>query len=298
MRMPDQVKVRGAAEVDSPPRPAWLEESIRRCEGRWIEGSTGGLKLCVFESTGHRVIRARIENADALNDDEFQAATIAAYGDIARELRAAPAHHVVRMWNYIPDIHRPCQNGLDRYMVFNAGRFKACQAWLGNNGNGGFEEQLPTASGVGHAGDDLVIDALGMPFKGLAVENPRQTPAYQYSAHYGPRPPCFARAMITPPFGSRPARLLVGGTASVRGEQSVHAADLAAQIKETLENLASLLRAALRVYHPRIGDGAAILRSLRQRFAKRTRIEFMTATLCRKELLVEIEGVASGGRKA
>lgn len=316
MRMPDQVKVRGAAAVDAPARPAWLEDSIRGCEGRRIEGSLPALSLCVFEATGHRVIRARIENADDLSDEAFQRATIAAYADIALELRAAPAHHAVRMWNFIPNIHRPCDGGLDRYMVFNAGRFKACQMWLGNNGSGGFEEQLPTASGVGHEGTDLVIDALGMSVKGIAVENPRQTPAYQYSPRYGPRPPCFARAMIIPPSDGRPVRLLVGGTASVRGEQSMHEADLSAQIDETLENLASLLRAAvdqcddlrisgdlaafdeLRVYHSRSADGPAILRSLRRRFANRTRIDRMTATLCRKELLVEIEGVLSGGRKA
>jgi chorismate lyase/3-hydroxybenzoate synthase len=143
----------------------------------------------------------------------------------------------------------------------------------------------------------------------MPVENPRQRPSYIYSRRYGPRPPCFSRATMIPARGGEPARLLVGGTASVVGEDSMHAGNLAAQIDETLRNLASLVAAAggaagnsrglkalrrfteLRIYRPRAGDDKQIDQTVAAHFPQ-SRTEYVSADLCRKELLVEIEGVA------
>jgi len=317
MPLPNQVKVHGKTVADAPARPTWLDDLLSGVDSRLITGSVPGLGLCIFELAGQRFVNARITDAADLSDAEFERATTAAYGDIAAQFRIAPSRHAVRIWNYIPDIHHACEEGLDRYMVFNAGRFKACQKWLARNLEGGSAvEYLPTASGVGHQGRDLVIDALGTEVKGVAVENPRQKPAYEYSRQYGPWPPCFARATMIPGANGQPDKLLVGGTASVLGETSVHERDLISQIDETLENLASLVRAAsgrgrngdnsglldgfreVRVYYPRRADAATIGRIVRERFSARARIECVPATLCRKELLVEIEGVVVGGETA
>lgn len=249
--------------------------------------------------------------AAALDPAAFEACTRDAYATIARRLRGARAPHAVRFWNYIPDIHRPCgQNssgGLDRYMCFNAGRFAACSDWFG--GPDTFDRLLATGSGVGHAGPDLVIHALATFAPGIAVENPRQVPAYRYSRRFGPRPPCFARATVVRPEGAAPL-VLVGGTASIRGEQSMHVGDLGAQTLETFENLASLVRSAcgqgadapsglerfreLRVYHFRESDRDAIAALVGPAFPNVARVEYLRADLCRPELAVEIEGVAEG----
>ena len=81
--------------------------------------------------------------------------------------------------------------GLDRYMVFNAGRFDGYAQWL--CASDGFGRLLPTASAVGVISDDLVIYCLASDTRGTPVENPRQKPAYKYSQRYGPMPPCFSR---------------------------------------------------------------------------------------------------------
>jgi enamine deaminase RidA (YjgF/YER057c/UK114 family) len=134
------------------------------------------------------------------------------------------------------------------------------------------------------------------------VENPRQVPAYKYSRRYGPRPPCFARATV---LAGKSPRLLVGGTASVRGEASVHVGDLAAQFQETLENMTALLRAApgaaadagldqfsdVRVYYVRPTDLPPLKKMCDEAFSK-AELEYIRADLCRQDLLVEIEGVA------
>jgi chorismate lyase/3-hydroxybenzoate synthase len=190
-------------------------------------------------------------------------------------------------------------------MCFNAGRFAACSDWLG--GPDTFDRLLATGSGVGHSGTDLVIHALAAAVPGTAVENPRQIPAYKYSRRFGPRPPCFARAtVLREPGGDHPPLLLVGGTASIRGEESVHVGDLRGQTLETFENLAALVRSAsgddadpglgaftdLRVYHFRDADRDAIAELVSQAFPALDRVEYARADLCRPELAVEIEGVA------
>jgi enamine deaminase RidA (YjgF/YER057c/UK114 family) len=275
--------------------PRWLNHLAKKRAGRRVIDGAAMTTLTTRQSGGERVVQARVHGAERLSPGEFEAATILAYGAIAEELAAAPARHAVRFWNYIPGIHVPCGGGVDRYMTFNAGRYEAFGRWFGADKL----DQLPTASGVGHNGADLVIVALGCEIEGIAVENPRQIPPVRYSRRYGPRPPCFARATLV---GGRRPRLLVGGTASVVGEISVHAGDLIAQIGETVANLRAILRASrlpagacfsdLRIYHPRAEDEAFIARAVRRAVGDSPRIEMARADLCRPELLVEIEGVA------
>jgi hypothetical protein len=239
------------------------------------------------------------------------------YASVLDRLGAMSASHPVRFWNFIPGIHNPVGKGLDRYMAFNAGRFAALRAdrelsagaCSASTAAGG---AIPTATGVGYHGEDLVIHCLSLTVPGRPIENPRQVPAYRYSDRYGPLPPCFARATAAMFPGESHEFLLVGGTASIVGEDSCHAGVLASQFHETCQNLRTLVAAwdgaaadsvwadrfrDLRVYVPPnrtcLDDAAALVRSV---FTGNTRIEFLPAQLCREELLIEIEGVVVGVR--
>jgi chorismate lyase / 3-hydroxybenzoate synthase len=279
---------RGAA---APPVPAWAVELV---------GAAGE----EFALTS-----ARVADAVSMDAATLEARVAAAYGEIAAGLRGSAVGHPVRLWNYVPSINGEMGDGRDRYMVFNAGRYRAFAEWYG--GDGTFDRDVATASGVGHDGRDLVIHCLAARAPGVSVENPRQVAPHRYSDRYGPVPPCFARATVLEKRGL----ILVGGTASIRGEASVHGASLAKQLEETLTNLASVVGAAyakvgdatardaaqnellaryreLRVYYPRAKDARAIESTVRRAFAKGCRIEMVRAGLCRAELLVEIEGVA------
>jgi chorismate lyase/3-hydroxybenzoate synthase len=223
------------------------------------------------------------------------------------QLGPAGAVHPVRFWAFVPDIHAQLEPDLDRYMVFNAARFAAFSAWYG--GRDAFPRALATASAVGTSGGDLVLHCLAADAAGQPVENPRQVPAYRYSRRFGPMPPCFARATVVRPRASAPL-LMVGGTASIRGEESMHETDLAAQMDETLANLASVVGAAwserpaastalaryrhLRAYHRREADRREVEVRLRSAFPGLERLELLSAELCRVELLVEVEGLADG----
>jgi chorismate lyase/3-hydroxybenzoate synthase len=249
------------------------------------------------------VLSTTVRGARAMTPDTLRAGVADAYIAIGRALTAI-GRVPIRFWNFVPDPGDPMGDGLDRYMVFNAGRFAGYAQWLGTSNE--FGRLLPTASAVGVVSDDLVVYCLASDTRGTPVENPRQKPAYKYSRRYGPTPPSFSRATIAFVNGHR--RLLVGGTASIVGEDSMHQDDVDAQLEETLRNLEALIDTAvddpqpgkalerlldLRVYIARPDDATAIRNVLAVRCPRVGRIELAVARVCRPELLVEVEGVAS-----
>jgi chorismate lyase/3-hydroxybenzoate synthase len=245
---------------------------------------------------------AVVPEAAAMPAAVLRASVTDAYVRLGHAVQAADKT-AIRLWNYLPDPAQVMGPGLDRYMVFNAGRYDGYRQWLGDiNGR----TPLATASGVGITGRDLTIHCLASASEGVPVENPRQIPSWRYSVRYGPLPPCFSRATIAAVNGRR--WLLIGGTASVVGEDSVHHRNAAAQLDETLANLAALIRAAcqvreadiaaldrlvdLRIYVVRPEDALMIHSVVRRRCRRASNIELTEARLCRTDLLVEIEGVA------
>jgi chorismate lyase/3-hydroxybenzoate synthase len=240
-----------------------------------------------------------IPDINALGKQDLERAVADAYTRLLRGLDPNRPHPL-RIWNYLPRIVDPDQDGLDRYMRFNVGRYQAFKAFFGDAAD--FGKVVPAASAVGHRGDELVIYALASRTAGRPIANPRQRPPYHYSKRFGPLPPCFARAMLIE--HERQKLLMIGGTASVRGENSVHVGDLVRQLEETARNLSALLAAAfktdgklshlsrLRVYYVTSRDLTDIQASVSQWFCAPQPAEWLQADLCRPDLLVEIEGLA------
>lgn len=207
-----------------------------------------------------------------------------------------------RIWNFIPELLEPLAGVEHRYIAFNAGRHRVYERLLDS------ASQIPVASGTGAAGDDLVIHCLYAADPGQPVENPRQIPAYRYSEAWGKRPPSFARARLAPLWGGESSSLVVAGTASIVGEETLHEQDLAEQMAEIERNLDALVEAAggsgkaacsrfrdVRVYVPSFEDLAEVERGVERRFTGAEQIEYFESGLCRPGLRVEIEGLAEIG---
>jgi chorismate lyase/3-hydroxybenzoate synthase len=278
------------------------------------EASQGeGTLIRVSESGAQSFLSAVLPAAKSLPDLEFRVCVEQIFLAIGKQLQER-GHVPLRIWNYIPGIRTRASDGLSRYEIFNLGRHLAYSAVYESVR---FERHLAAATAVDHRGDDLVVHVLASSQPGIALENPRQTPAYRYSHRWGPRPPCFARATLVPePPGGGAPWVLVAGTSSIVGEDSRHAGDCAAQLDETLLNLAHLSAACagdltrpgerlgaderalclgrfqhLRVYLVREVDAANVIARLRRAFPEVGALEAFTADLCRPELLVEVEGV-------
>ena len=284
--------------VDLAP-PAWAQELV----GAAVDSK---LALSRVDSKHFALISVRIRGASGLDPQAMEEQSFQAYIALAAELAKTPRRHAVRFWNHVPFINEPADAGRDNYMVFNAGRFRAFSDLY--RGPAYFDRDLATASATGHCGDELVIHCLAADAPGQAINNPRQVAPYHYSQRFGPLPPCFARAMR---LAMPPGWLMVGGTASIRGEDSIHMHDLPAQCSETFTNVAALLATSmgqklstkpklsewlnafleLRVYYPDVSDADAIEAAIHEAFPTLRRLELLPANLCRADLLVEVEGL-------
>jgi len=287
--------------------PAWVEQILAGSPVVPLQGRGGRPDVRRRDANGWRQISTAVANVRGLDVLTFQQAAMDAFAAVFDQLGPTGSVHPVRFWAFVPEIHAQLEPDLDRYMVFNAARFAAFSAWYG--GRDVFPRALATASAVGTSGSDLVLHCLAADAAGQPVENPRQVPAYRYSRRFGPMPPCFARATVVRP-RSGPSLLMVGGTASIRGEESMHETDLGAQMDETLANLASVIAAAwaertdgraalsryrqLRAYHRREEDRREVEARMQSAFPNLERLELLSAELCRAELLVEVEGLAEG----
>ncbi len=301
-------KLRAGPALETVAPPAWVAGVVGAEPGR-VSGRTG---VRVIDGGEWALISGTIDGAEQLGALDLQHAVCSLYLSIRRAAAGLDAKEPVRLWNFIPGIHARMGGGdggfLDRYMMFNAGRFAAYAEWYGEGDMG---PRVATATGIGHTGAELVVHCLTSRRTGRAIENPRQVPAYRYSRRRGPMPPCFARATMMEESGL----LLVGGTSSVCGESSVHLGDIHEQALETFHNLACLadrsgemsgstrpgdsaLRLALaryrtlRVYCLRAADLQVLRDLVEVYFPGLDSLELNRADVCRRTLLVEIEGTA------
>lgn len=228
----------------------------------------------------------------------LQRATEHAYRQIFSLLRTAGLPYLCRMWNYIPDINR-VEHGLERYRQFNIGRHQAFAS---------FERPVdfsPAACALGITQGPLTIAFLAMNTPTLRIENPRQISAFDYPAEYGPRSPTFTRAAILQQASGE--LLLISGTASIVGHQTVHIGNVAAQTRESMANISVLVEQATqagtqagftlqdllyRVYIRHAEDYPAVRAELWQQVPG-IRAVYLQSDICRQDLLVEIEAVAS-----
>ena len=225
----------------------------------------------------------------------LQAATGEAYREIFSVLDSVGYGHLLRVWNYLPEINADAL-GMERYWHFNKARREALLA-CGRAVSG----NVPAACALGSAvGSPLVIYFLASKSAPLAIENPRQASAYQYPPKYGPRP-VFARASVLTEASA--TMLFISGTASIVGHETFHVGDAAAQTRESLVNIEALLGEANRIagaarfalgslaykVYVRHSSDLPVIQAQMSAAADSARVVYLRADICRQDLLVEIE---------
>jgi chorismate lyase/3-hydroxybenzoate synthase len=185
--------------------------------------------------------------------------------------------------------------GLERYRQFSVGRYNAFSE-LGY----ALRSDLPAASAVGSHHGSLSLHFLAARTPATQLENPRQVSAFEYPQRYGPRSPSFSRAAVKR-WADR-EQLFLSGTASIIGHESHHDADVKTQTEETMRNIAELLRAGgdfsfadlqtLKVYVRDRKDVEIVRNEVDAWRSPSTAVLYVEADICRRELLVEIEGIA------
>jgi chorismate lyase / 3-hydroxybenzoate synthase len=247
------------------------------------------------------------EELDALSggsttaSETLEKATEQAYVRVLALLDKHNYKYLWRTWNYIPSINA-VTHGRERYQQFNAGRQKgfasAARDVIGN---------VPAACALGVQGRRLSIAFLAGRTPTLAIENPRQISAYHYPKQYGTMSPTFSRASLA--WLNQQEFLLLSGTASIVGHETVHVGDVTKQTIESLANIEAIIMQAnlstrskatykledfcLRVYIRHENDFEAVKAVMDERLGLGHKALYLQADICRSDLDVEIEGVAS-----
>jgi len=230
---------------------------------------------------------------------ELDILTYNAYRRLLLRIRALGYPHLLRVWNYFPQINRE-SNGLERYRHFCVGRHQALAEDCAD-----FPRTLPAGTAIGTMSGPLSIHFLTARQPGIHIENPRQVSAYHYPPVYGPRSPSFARATLRQ--SASGSQLFISGTASVVGHVSAHIGNPYTQALETLHNVNTLIAHTEQLHGVRRGQwtGKSVFKVyirdpehferirdiLKERLPSRVQILYLQGEMCRRELLVEIEAI-------
>jgi len=219
------------------------------------------------------------------------------YRELIGTARSAGYPHLLRIWNYLPDINGG-DGDSERYRRFCVGRGRALA-------DAGLQDaRMCAATAIGTDDHRFRLFAIAGRAPGQSVENPRQVSSWEYPSLYGPKSPAFARATAVNLADGRIA-LLISGTASVVGHATAHPGKVLAQTDEAVSNLAALLaeaasdldrpalarfgdEAAARVYVRDPADWPAVYARLREHWPTLALAGFH-GDICRRDLLMEIE---------
>ena len=258
-----------------------------------------------FSMDGHNLIASLSFEA---NDTHIDTIVEAHYHYLFNELFNMGYPHLLRVWNYIPDINAPNDLHGERYKSFCFGRSQAFSRYFSQN-----TASIPAATGIGALSGSFSIFAIAQRHDtnhALSIqhlENPHQIPAYQYPKQYGDRPPSFSRA--TSYINDQTHTIYISGTSSVKGADSIYEGNSIKQTEATFDNLSYLISAenlqsyglqsgyqltdidSIKVYIRHLHDFEVIQNMCREVFSNSAQIMFLHADICRSNLAVEIEGI-------
>ncbi len=243
-----------------------------------------------------------IHDPVAAASDAFEQTVHRRYRELLALVEEEGYPHLLRIWNYFPQINAE-YDGLEVYQRFSRGRAQAFAEHYGE-----FHDRLPAASAVGLRSGGLYVYFIASRTPGRHRENPRQVSAYRYPPQYGPRSPSFARGTFKR--WQAGEVLFISGTASIVGHETRHRGDPLAQFEETLRNLLTLIEVTARdegvpwsglsaltsvkVYLRDPAHHALLAPRLDAALGGALPVLYLRGDLCRRDLLLEIEGLASG----
>jgi hypothetical protein len=218
-------------------------------------------------------------------------------------LKVIGSRQIHRIWNYVPDINAEFAR-LENYRAFNIGRQRAFASAYGAN----YSRRISPASAVGVDGSRFAVAFIAGSDALENVENPEQIPAYSYPPQHGPKSPSFTRGAYGTVGGIPTAYL--SGTSSIKDHHSIGHSDLTTQYKTTINNVRLVTE---RLGYPGaldnstginreftfylrdqddLGAASGLFRATIGKSAVSS-TRFLRSDICRRELLLEIEGTFS-----
>lgn len=259
-------------------------------------GQKGNIRFCQAEHFMFGVI-----SLEQIDPQALEKLTAEGYSELLEFLMVSGFHEIWRLWNYFSDINSD-SSGLERYRQFNIGRQVAFDRAAGL-----MKGRMPAASTVGVRTGPLTIAFLAGKSPPIYIENPSQVSAYEYPEMYGPQSPSFSRGAIVN-LGAFDL-VLVSGTASIKGHETVNIGDPYEQTLTALHNIRIVIEAAkkqcgihadvsrmyYRAYVRNAEDLLEVQRAVNHCLGHQVQLHYVQADICRRDLLVEIEATGYAG---
>lgn len=270
----------------------------KKCEV-WLSSNPidrGDMNHVVWACDGNDLIAScEMEGSKPLRET-----VVSAYESILSAVEAFEGFSICRIWNYMHDINGydpdfDGKNRMERYWDFNRSRlyvfsqFAAC-------------ERYPAASAIGVTGQNYLYlhatkDVVNY------FENPRQISAFEYPDQYGPASPSFSRATLVT--GPSEKLIHISGTASIVGHETLFVGNIDGQLDTIFDNITLLLESIsataesdeavelllIKIY-VRVVSTLTHIRARVEAQYPGVPKRYLRGDICRKDLLVEIEGVA------
>ncbi len=266
--------------------------------------SDTGNGAVLFENGNCKVL---IGNVQSMTENNCKLNSDKAFSNLSNILKTFgfPINSIVRQWNYLEDIL-----GFDgeeqRYQEFNNARTGFYEDSFERTG-------YPAATGIGMNQGGIIIEFIAVQsddYKSVPINNPVQIAAHSYSQDVLAGEGCVLKT--TPKFErarylelQQKKLIFISGTASIVGEKTVGAGDPAEQTEVTINNIKQLyskqtleqistgklnaIYGHARVYLKDRKDFSVVKRTFKRHFGNLP-VVYIVADICRKELLVEIEG--------
>lgn len=271
------------------------------------EKFTSSVRYLQIASEGYREIMAGGLCADDIDlPAKEQSVQVFSKADEILKAEGMNFGDIVRQWNYLEGITE-VNHGNQCYQDFNDVRalYYASSQWSSG---------YPAATGIGAQGGGIQIDfnAVSGDINVVPLDNDWQRAAHVYSdevlislrENMKKGTPKFERGKLL----SDPEQkfIYISGTAAIRGEESIPSDDVLLQTRITVENIRHLIGAdgknenlpdssakleVLRVYLKNEEDTHVVEEEM-DKLCPGIPVAYLCADVCRKELLVEIEGIA------
>ena len=227
-------------------------------------------------------------------------ATEKAYSLLFEQMRSWGYSHLIRTWNFFPNITSEEYGGFNNYQLFCSGRARAYKNQHPQ------VTSYPAATVIGTHKPGVHVYFIAAKQAGVGIENPHQVSAFNYPQTYSQDPPLFSRALLHK--NNNQQILFVSGTASILGHSTQYSGDINRQTEVCFSNIEHLLSTAInenqfpkislqeftqfKVYVKYPDDLHTVKTHLHQLLGVDAPIYFLQGDMCRSDLLVEIEALA------
>ncbi len=199
---------------------------------------------------------------------------------------------ILKIWHYFPDLLKNYSNNKTNYSLLCDARETIYIETFEN-------QNFPAATVIGIEGKKILIYFFSAFCKSYsALENKRQVSSYNYPKSIFKEKPMFSRAVSFIPNNYKKKKFLISGTASIIGYESIHLDNVIKQLEEALINYNNFIKPediilnVSRVYlSKKIEDSSVkIINKKLEDFFGLNKYILLQGEMCRKELLIEIEG--------